>query len=124
MNKFADDWGINIDDDSDDGPDSDSDDDSDKKPSSKGGFTAPKLKPFPSVDLEDTIPEVVDDQEEELVDVKAAAATKKGNEASNELISFLSSCGIDDESVLGAFVAFGVQSPQDLAELVDEVRRT
>ena len=76
------------------------------------------------MDLEDTIPEVVEDQQEELVDTKVAAATKKGDEASNELVSFLSSCGIDDESVHGAFVAFGVQSPEDLSELVEEVRRT
>lgn len=75
-----------------------------------------------SADLEDTIPEAVDDRQQELISAKAVATTQKQKEqAPNELIGFLNRCGIDDEAVHEAFVAYGVQSEEDLSELVEEV---
>ena len=82
-------------------------------------------KRFPSADLEDTIPEVVDDQQQGPVNVKQSvsvtATQSKNPQASSELIGFLNRCGIEDEAVYEAFAAFGVQSEADVSELVEEV---
>eukprot|EP01043_Picozoa_sp_COSAG02_P075144 COSAG02_NODE_15362_length_1178_cov_1.671918_1_plen_163_part_00 len=120
-----------------DSPDAESlsDDEPDDEPPSKPVHVPKFMKRSPSADLEDVIPEAVDDQEAvdaqevpKLVSVKepagkqAVTATKKQPEAaSKELVSFLNSCGIEDEDLYEAFVAFGVQSQADLSELVEEV---
>ena len=93
----------------------------------------PKLKAYPSVDLsesEENIIQEVSEQEIAASAVSAAAPAaavvappgKKKETISQELILFLNSCGIDDESLYDSFGAFGVQFKDDLSELIDQVR--
>jgi hypothetical protein len=92
----------------------------------------PKLKAYPSVDLHESenIIQEVSEQEIAASAVSAAAPAaavvaprgKKKETISQELILFLNSCGIDDESLYDSFGAFGVQFEDDLSELIDQVR--
>ena len=101
--------------------------DSDEPPSTLRNVPV-SLKKSPSADLATAIPEDVPNLEEpEEVSVKepaveqTVAATKQQTAAAPKLISFLNSCGIEDEDVYEAFVAFGVQTEEDLSELAEDV---
>jgi hypothetical protein len=108
--------------------------DSDEQPSKLRNVPV-SLKKSPSADLETVIPEHVPNLEEpeedleepEEVSVKepaveqTVAATKQQTAVAPKLISFLNSCGIEDEDVYEAFVAFGVQTEEDLSELAEDV---
>lgn len=76
------------------------------------------------MDLEPTITEAVDqpDVDPTTPPNVAAEVQNKTEKVPGALVSFLSSCGIDDEAIHEAFVAFGVQTVEDVEELIEEVR--